>query len=85
MPRAQIKDEKTYRSLRKKGESKEKSARIANASAGSPRRTTAAKGGRGGSYSDWSKQDLLKRAKQIGIKGRSAMNKKQLVNALRKH
>jgi hypothetical protein len=49
MPRAQIKDEKTYRSLRKKGESKEKSARIANASAGSPRRTTAAKGGKGGS------------------------------------
>jgi hypothetical protein len=82
MPRAQIKDEKTYRSLRKKGESKEKSARIANASAGSSRRTTAAKGG---SYSDWSKQDLLKRAKQIGIKGRSAMNKKQLANALRNH
>ena len=46
MPRAQIKDEKTYRSLRKKGESKEKSARIANASAGSSRRTTAAKGGK---------------------------------------
>jgi hypothetical protein len=33
MPRAQIKDEKTYRELRKHGESKEKSARIANASA----------------------------------------------------
>jgi hypothetical protein len=31
MPRAQIKDEKKYQSLRKKGESKEKSARIANA------------------------------------------------------
>ena len=38
-----------------------------------------------GSYSDWSKQDLLKRAKQIGIKGRSALNKKQLANALRNH
>jgi hypothetical protein len=34
MPRAQIKDEKTYRKLREKGESKEKSARIANAAAG---------------------------------------------------
>jgi len=69
----------------KKGESKEKSARIANASAGSSRRATAAKGGKGGSYSDWSKQDLLKRAKEIGIRGRTAMNKKQLVNALRNH
>ena len=29
MPRAQIKDEKTYQKLREKGESKEKSARIA--------------------------------------------------------
>jgi hypothetical protein len=35
MARAQIKDEKTYRELRKRGESKEKSARIANASASS--------------------------------------------------
>ena len=33
MPRAQIKDEKTYRKLREHGESKEKSARIANAAA----------------------------------------------------
>ena len=41
------------------------------------------KDGKGGSYSDWSKQDLLKRAKQIGIKGRSLM-KKQLVT-LRNH
>jgi hypothetical protein len=85
MPRAQIKDEKTYRSLRNKGESKEKSARIANASAESSRRAVASKGGNGGSYADWSKQDLLKRAREIGIKGRSSMSKKQLVDALRHH
>jgi hypothetical protein len=35
MPRAQIKDEKTYGKLRKQGESKEKAARIANAAAAS--------------------------------------------------
>jgi hypothetical protein len=35
MPRAQFNDEKTYRELRKKGESTEKSARIANAAASS--------------------------------------------------
>ena len=35
MPRAQIKDEKTYQKLRDRGESKEKAARIANAAASS--------------------------------------------------
>ena len=35
MPRAQIKDEKTYRKLRDTGASKEKAARIANAAAAS--------------------------------------------------
>jgi Rho termination factor, N-terminal domain len=85
MPKGQIKDEKTYRRLRKHGESKEKSARIANAAAGSSRKKVAAKGGRSRSYDDWSKADLLKRAKEIGIKGRSAMRKSQLVAALRGH
>ncbi|MEP7022319.1 MAG: Rho termination factor [Actinomycetota bacterium] len=85
MPSAQIKDEKTYQELRKHGESKEKSARIANASANSSRKKVAAKGGKSGSYRDWSKTDLVKRARQIGIKGRSTMTKEQLVKALRNH
>ena len=37
MPRAQIKDEKTYTELRGHGESKEKAARIANAAAATSR------------------------------------------------
>ena len=57
MPRAQIKDEKTYRKLRSQGESKEKSARIANAAAGSSRSKVGRKGGKSGSYDDWSKQE----------------------------
>lgn len=85
MPRAQIKDEKTYRKLRGKGESKEKSARIANAAAGSSTRQVGRKGGKSGSYDDWTQQDLVKRAKEIGIKGRSKMNKAELVKALRDH
>jgi hypothetical protein len=85
VPRAQIKDEKTYQELRKHGESKEKSARIANASAGRGRRKVAAKGGKSGSYQDWSKADLVKRAQEIGIKGRSSMSKDQLISALRNH
>jgi len=85
MPRAQIKDEKTYQKLRDEGESKEKSARIANAAAGSSRKQVGRKGGKSGSYDDWSKEDLVKRAREIGIKGRSSMTKKELINALRNH
>lgn len=85
MPRAQIKDEKTYRKLRDKGESKEKSARIANAGAATSKAAVARRGGRSGSYDDWSKQDLVKRAAEIGIKGRSTMTKAELIKALRNH
>lgn len=85
MPRAQIKDEKTYQKLRDKGESKEKSARIANAAAGSSRSRVGKKGGKSGSYADWSKKDLVQRAKEIGIKGRSSMSKADLIKALRDH
>lgn len=85
MPKAQIKDEKTYRKLRSKGESKEKSARIANASAGSSSSKVGRKGGKSPSYADWTKQDLVKRAKEIGIRGRSTMSKADLVKALRDH
>jgi hypothetical protein len=85
VPRAQIKDEKTYQKLRERGESKEKSARIANAAAGSSRRKVASRGGRSGAYQDWSKEDLVKRAREVGIKGRSSMSKAQLIKALRNH
>jgi hypothetical protein len=85
MPRAQIKDLKTYRELRSRGEGKEKSARIANAAAGSSRRAVASKGGKSPSYVQWSKRDLLTRAREIGIKGRSSMSKQQLIDALRNH
>ena len=85
MPRAQIKDEKTYQKLRDQGESKEKSARIANAAAGSSRGQVGRKGGKSGSYDDWSKGDLVQRAKEIGIKGSSRMSKAELIKALRDH
>jgi thiamine pyrophosphate-dependent acetolactate synthase large subunit-like protein len=85
MPRAQIKDEKTYQALRREGNSEEKSARIANAAAGSSRQKVGKKGGQSPSYSDWSKEDLVKRAREIGVKGRSTMTKAQLIDALRNH
>lgn len=85
MPRSQIKDEKTYQKLRERGESKEKSARIANAAAARSRGSVGRKGGESGSYDDWSKEDLMKRAREIGIPGRSTMSKQELIKALRDH
>ncbi len=85
MPRAQIKDERQYQALRREGASKEKAARIANASAGSSRRAVGRKGGRASDYDDMTKDQLYRRAKEIGIKGRSSMNRGQLIDALRNH
>jgi hypothetical protein len=85
MPKAQIKDEKTYKKLRDNGASKNKAARIANAAAGSSRSKVGRKGGKSGSYDDWSKKDLVAKAKDVGIKGRSTMSKPELIKALRNH
>jgi hypothetical protein len=85
MPRAQIKDEGQYQALRRKGASKEKAARISNASAGSSRSSTGRKGGKSGSYDDMSRDELYDRAKKVGIKGRSSMSKSELASALRNH
>ena len=80
-PGPSVKDPEQYEALRDQGASKEKAARIANTS----RKSAAKKGGKSGSYEDWSKKDLEKRAAEIGIDGRSKMNKGELVNALRNH
>ena len=85
MPRAQIKDEETYRKLRDTGASKEKAARIANAAAATSASQVGRKGGQSGSYHDWTKPDLVRRAGEIGIKGRSATSKAELIKALRDH
>jgi hypothetical protein len=75
-----VKDDAKYEALRNKGESKEKAARIANAG-----KSASKKGGKSGKYEDWSKEDLQKKAKEVGIEGRSKMDKGELVNALRNH
>jgi len=80
-PGPSVKDKEQYEALRDQGASKEKAARIAN----SDRHQTGKKGGESGSYEDWNKDDLEKRAAEIGIEGRSKMNKSELVDALRNH
>jgi hypothetical protein len=82
---AQIKDEKMYQDLRGEGASKEKAARIANAAAAASRSQVGRKGGKSGSYDNWTKPDLLWRARKIGIKGRSTVTKAELIKALRNH
>lgn len=82
-PGPSVKDSKLYEKLRDEGNSKQKSARIANAAAGSSRKSVGKKGGSSSSYDDMSKDELRKRAKKVGVKGRSTMKKSQLVKALR--
>jgi hypothetical protein len=80
-PGPSVKDPEQYEALRDQGASKEKAARIANTS----RKAAGERGGKSGSYEDWSKDDLEKRAGEIGIEGRSKMSKDELVDALRNH
>jgi hypothetical protein len=77
----QVKDDRQYESLREEGMSKEKAARIAN----SDRSQTGRKGGSSPKYEDWSKQDLYDKAQEVGIEGRSDMDKGELISALRNH
>lgn len=80
--RASIKDKETYDALRDDGYSKEAAARIANAQA-QKGRDPAGKGGRASAYEDWTKDDLYTRAQELGIDGRSNMDKAELIDALR--
>jgi hypothetical protein len=83
MPDPSIKDEKVYQALRDEGASKEKAARIANASAAEGERKVAARGGRAGSYEDMTKDELYERAQRLDVEGRSSMSKDELIEALR--
>ena len=75
----QIKDDKLYEDLRAEGASKEKAARIANAkAAGSLDRNST-------HLENRSKEQLYDEAKEIGIEGRSEMDKDDLVDAIRGH
>jgi len=73
----QVKNEKQYEALRDKGYSKQKAARIANTS------NLGEKGGKSKKYEEWTKKELYKKAAQVGVSGRSNMNKKELIHALR--
>ena len=75
----QIKNDEQYEELRDKGVSKEKAARIAN----DPK--SGKKGGRADKYEERTKEELYKKAEEVGIEGRSDMSKQELIKALRNH
>jgi hypothetical protein len=80
-PGPSVKDHERYEALRKQGYSKEKSARIAN----TPPSVAGKRGGKAPVYEEWSKEDLYDKARKVGIEGRSRMNKRELIEALRYH
>ena len=75
MPGASIKNEELYEDLRKQGDSKQKAARISNAAAARGTSAVARKGGKAGSYDDWTVPQLRKRAKEIGLAGYSGTDR----------
>jgi hypothetical protein len=84
-PGPSVKDKDQYEALRREGASKEKAARIANASAAQGRSKVAARGGKTGPYEELTRDELYRRAQKIGIAGRSSMTKPELIRSLRNH
>lgn len=84
-PGPSVKDKELYEALREEGNSKEKSARIANAAAATSRSAVGRKGGEAEDYEDRTVEELRKRAAELEISGRSKMTKVELIDALRHH
>ena len=80
-----IKDPEQYEALRDEGMSKEKAARISNESDNEGRSEVGERGGKAEDYEDRTKDELLDRAREVGIEGRSDMTKDELIDALRNH
>ena len=85
MPNSSIKNEKMYRDLREEGNAKEKAARISNAAADRGASAVGRKGGKAGTYDDWTVPQLKKRAKELGLSGYSGLTKDKLIAKLRNH
>lgn len=79
--RPSVKDDERYEAMREEGMSKEKAARIAN----TPASEAGRRGGEAKAYEDWTVEELQDKAQEVGIEGRSDMDKSELIDALRNH
>ncbi|GAA1477841.1 Rho termination factor N-terminal domain-containing protein [Nocardioides aestuarii] len=82
-PGPSVKDDELYEKLRDEGNSKEKSARIANAAANTSRSEMGKRGGSSPAYEEWTVEELRDRAAELDVEGRSDMTKDELIEALR--
>jgi len=80
-----VKDSEVYEALRREGASKEKAARVANEAAGSSRSEVGTRGGRAEDLDERTTDELRERARELGIEGRSTMDKRELISAIRNH
>lgn len=82
-PGPSIKDPEMYEAMRDQGASKEKAARVSNAAARTSRSAVGHKGGSAEDYDERTKDELLIRARELDVEGRSKMTKAELIHALR--
>ena len=75
----------SYEELRKKGDSKQKAARISNAAANRGRSSVGKSGGKSSPYEEWTVEELKKRAKELDLHGYSKLKKSELIDTLRNH
>jgi len=80
-----LKNPDRYEELRRHGASQEKAARISNAAANEGERTIGRRGGKAGSYRDWTVDELKNRAGELGLEGYCELTKDELIDALRHH
>jgi hypothetical protein len=81
--RTGVKNKALYKRLRNLGVSAKESTRVANSSAKTSRKRPSPRSGAVSSFANLKVPELRRRAKKAGVKGRSTMNKKQLIRALR--
>jgi hypothetical protein len=84
-PGPSVKDPKVYEEIRETRRIKGQGGSDRQCSGGTLQSSVGNKGGKSGSYEDWTVDDLRKLAKELGLSGYSGKHKSELVSTLRNH